>query len=36
MMIWNKSWEEIKEGLKEEVKRIAHKIQIGRLVSEPS
>jgi hypothetical protein len=27
MMIWEKSWEEIKEGLKEEVRRIAHKIQ---------
>jgi hypothetical protein len=27
MMIWDKSWDEIKEGLKEEVRRIAHKIQ---------
>ena len=31
MMTWNRSWDEIKEGLKEEVRRIAHKIQISRL-----
>ncbi len=27
MMIWDKSWDEIKEGMKEDVRRIAHKIQ---------
>jgi hypothetical protein len=27
MMIWEKSWDEIKEVLKEEVRTIAHKIQ---------
>jgi hypothetical protein len=27
MMIWDKSWGEIKEALKEDVRRIAHKIQ---------
>jgi hypothetical protein len=26
MMIWDKSWDEIKEALKEDVRRIAHKI----------
>jgi hypothetical protein len=36
MMIWDNSWHEIKEGLKEEVRGIAHKIQTGHLGSGPS
>ena len=36
MMLRDTTWGEIKEGLKEDVRRIAHKIQTGHLASEPS
>ena len=36
IMIWHNTWDEIKESLKDEVRRIAHKIQTGHLVPRSS